>query len=386
MRGVEVPELTEDFTADPVELFFDLAFVFAFSQLVSHLVHHPTWEGASEAGLLFLMLWFPWSTFTWSANAVSGNARPVRAIFLIATATTVPMAASVTTAYDAGGFVFGAAGAVILAMAIGLQVGSLDQDSEAWQAVIRYSLPNVLVMILLLAGGIADDTLRVVLWVAAMAVIIGATIDAGGGDWIVRSGHFAERHGLIVIIALGEVVVAIGIAVVDSLQEGGSLSSSTKLALTAAGVLAGLMWWAFFDRFLPGLEHRSGGLTGNPASRFMRDVYTYFHIPIVAGIILIAAAAEEILLHPSDPVDRPFRVMLAGGFALFLGGVIGAVGRAFRVVAKERVAAIAALTALVVIASSWDGVVLLIAVDVVLFVVLVAEHLRIEGPKAVETA
>lgn len=126
MRGLEVPEPTEDFTADPVELFFDLAFVFAFSQLVSHLVHHPTWAGAGEAGLLFLILWLAWSTFTWAANAVQGNAREVRAIFLVATAASVPMGASVTTAFGSGGGTFAVGASMIVLMAIGLQLWAMS--------------------------------------------------------------------------------------------------------------------------------------------------------------------------------------------------------------------------------------------------------------------
>ena len=102
MRGIELPERTEDFTADPVELFFDLAYVLAFSQLVGHLVHHPTWRGVGEAALLLWLLWLPWSQFTWSANAVSGNGRTVRVLFLVGTAISVPMAASARRPWCSG--------------------------------------------------------------------------------------------------------------------------------------------------------------------------------------------------------------------------------------------------------------------------------------------
>ena len=96
MKGVEVPDREQDFTADPVELFFDLVFVFAFSRLVYHLVHHPDWTGVGEFALLFTMIWLPWTQFTWSANAVPGNQRPVRVLLLIGTVVSVPMGASAT--------------------------------------------------------------------------------------------------------------------------------------------------------------------------------------------------------------------------------------------------------------------------------------------------
>lgn len=377
MRGLVVPDRTEDFTADPVELFFDLAFVFAFSQLVAHLVHHPTWRGAAEAGLLFLLLWFPWSTFTWSANAVSGNAREVRALFLVATAATVPMAASVTTAFGAGGKIFGICGAVILVMSLALPLWGVETGSAEWRSSVRYGLPNMAAIVLLVLGGFLEDTPRTISWIIAVLIIIGATIAAGNSEWILRSGHFAERHGLIIIIALGEVIVAIGISVVNSLEDG-QLPNETVVGLVAAGAMAGMMWWSYFDRVLPALEHRAEGLDQRVRGRFARDVYTYLHAPIVAGIILIAAAAEEVLLHPGDSVPGAFRLMFAAGLALFLGSVVGAVARSFSALARERCLAIAAFIALFAIAGSWDGVVLLIVIDVVLLAMLILEHQRIE--------
>ena len=143
MRGVELPERTEDFTADLVELFFDLTFVLAFSQLTSHLVHNPTWEGSGEAAILFLMVWLPWSQFTWSANAVPGNSRSVRAVFLVATTTSVGTADSVTTAFDDGGAVFAASASVILLMELALMAVALEPKSPEFRAAITYAIPNI---------------------------------------------------------------------------------------------------------------------------------------------------------------------------------------------------------------------------------------------------
>ena len=246
MRGLNIPELDEDFTADPVELFFDLAFVFAFSQLVAHLVHHPTWTGAWEAALLFAILWLPWSWFTWSANAVPGNQRAVRAVFLVATAVTVPMAASVQTAFGSGGTTFAIAGAVIMTMSIALQLLALDNDSEFYQAAMRLSAPIVLALALLVVGGLVEGDLRVAAWFGMVLVTLAGTAAAGSSEWIVRPGHFAERHGLILIIALGEVIVAIGISVVGGFDGGSGMTGPIRLGLMAAGAFAGLLWWGYF--------------------------------------------------------------------------------------------------------------------------------------------
>ncbi len=383
MRGLVVPSPTEDYTADPVELFFDLAFVFAFAQLVAHLIRDPTWAGAAEGGLLFLVLWLAWSTFTWGANAVQSNARQARAVFLVATAVSVPMGASVATAYGSGGGTFAVCAAIIILLAIALQIWGYSGDEgvrNEFESVVRYSGPNVAAMTLLVAGGFVDGRARTVLWVLFVLAIFAAIGVARQGDWVVRPGHFAERHGLIVIVALGEVVVAIGISVVQSLTESASLPNDTLVALTAAGILAGLLWWSYFDRVVPALEHRAEELSGRDRAHFVADAYTLAHIPIVGGIIAVAAATEEILLHPRDEVHGEFLVMFVIGMALVFGGIAGAAYRAYRVVAKERLAAVAAIAAVALLGRSWDGVVILLAVDLIILVVLVAEHLRIEAP------
>lgn len=385
MRGIVVPERTEDFTADPVELFFDLAFVFAFSQLVSHIVHHPTWTGFGELALLFGIIWIAWSQFTWSANAVSGNARSVRGIFVLATAASVPMGASVTTAFDEGGTVFAVSASFILLMGLALMAVALDTDSPEFRSAVRYSVPNVLTAVLLVAGSFADHDARVVIWVLALGVVAAGTVAAGSYEWVMRPGHFAERHGLILIVALGEVIVAIGIAVVGGLQEGEGLPATTVWSLIGAGVFGGLLWWGYFDRPSPAFEHRAEGLSGVDAGRFARDVYTYAHAPLVFGVILAAAALEEISLHPKDPLPDAFRLMLLAGIALYLGGVLVGVARAFGVVARERLVSIALVGLLVLVADSWDGVALLLVLDAVLLATLVFEHLRIEGPSAQAT-
>lgn len=381
MRGIEVPERTEDFTADPVELFFDLAFVFALSQLVGLLIGDPTWPGVGKVGLLFALLWLPWSQFTWSANAVSGNGRLVRALFLVATAVSVPMAASVSSAFGSGGLVFAVCVALIVLIGLGTMWLGVERGSEVHRSFVRWATPNLVVMAVLVAGASVEGQGRVLVWSTAVAVVLLAMALAGRGEWIVRSGHFAERHGLIVIIALGEVIVAIGLPVVAALEAGDGLPVPTVVALAAAGTFAGLLWWAYFDRPGPALERRGEAIVGDRArGRYVRDVYTYSHAPIVAGIVLAAAALEEITLHPGDPLAGELRLMLVAGLALGVAGVAGAVWRAFRAVPRERLVASAAIGALAVAGSSVDGVVLLLAVDAVIAVTLVVEHLRIEGP------
>ena len=379
MKGITLPERTEDFTADPVELFFDLAYVIAFSQLVGVLVHEPTWEGVGKVGLLFGLLWLPWQQLTWTANAISGNGRGVRAIFLVATAVSVPMAASTATAFEDGGLPFAITLATIMGLGFAMQSLSAERGTGFRQAVVRWITPNVVAVIVLLVGATVDGNARIALWLLAMLIVVGAMVLAGGGEWVIRAGHFAERHGLIVIIALGEVIVAIGLPVFAALDAEEGIPGRTIIALAASGVFAGLTWWGYFDRPGPALEHRAEAIPATERGRYARDVYTWAHAPIVIGIILSAAALEEITLHPTDALALPFRAMLIGGLALLVCGIVLAIRRAFGVVPKERIVFGVVIAALLLLAADWDGIVLLVLVDLAMFATLVIEHRRVEG-------
>jgi low temperature requirement protein LtrA len=330
----------------------------------------------------------PWSQFTWSANAVAGNSRPVRVLFLVAAVASVPMAASVTTAFGDGGVAFGFSASVILAMALGTMIVGLSDEPVIRAATIRYSIPNWVAIALMIGGGLVDDGLRVALWIAAIAVILVGTVRAGSDEWLVRPGHFSERHSLIVIVALGETIVALGVPVLTSLEAGDGLPARTGLALLAAGVFAGLLWWSYFDRPSPALEHRHESLEGGHArGRFARDVYTYLHFPLVAGLLLATAGLEEVTIHPSDALPTAYRWMLVSGLALSLLSVIAMVWRAFRVVAVERaVAAVAVIVLMGLVFVSVDALVLVVIADIVLAVMLVVEHRRVEGAPRTDTS
>ncbi len=379
MKGIELPERSEDFAADPVELFFDLAYVFAFSQLVVYLIEHPDWPGVGRAALLFAMMWLPWSQFTWAANAVSGNGRTVRFLFLVATATSVPMAASVSTAFGSGGPIFAVTLSVIVLIGLATQLLGVEKGTELQRSAVRWAWPSLLALGVILVGGAVDGGAREITWLLAVGVVLAAMIAAGKGEWIVRSSHFAERHGLIVIIALGEVVVAVGVPVVRALTDGRGLTAAAVVALAGSGAFAGLMWWGYFDRTGPALEHRGQRTVDDrERGRYVRDVYTWAHAPIVAGIVVAAAGLEEMTLHPADDVRMEFRAMLFGGFALTVIGIGAAVWRAFHVVTRERVTAAALVGVVLLAGGGWSGAALIVAVDVIIIAMFAAEHARVE--------
>lgn len=380
MRNVVLPDRTEDFTADPSELYFDLAFVFGLSQLVGLLIDEHDWVGVGKAALLFTLVWMVWSQFTWTANAVPGNQPVVRLFFMVSTAVTIPMSASVSTAFDDGGPVFAISLATIFLAAGGLSLYSVKNaldDPTIVQTLVRYGSVASASLVPLVVGSFFDGVTRTVLWLVAIALILLAMAISGSGEFIVRAGHFAERHGLIMIVALGEVIVAVGIPVVRTLEDSDkSLNSATVTALLASGAFAGLLWWLYFDRLQGALEHRVAELQEPQRSSMARDLYTAGHIPVVGGVILAAAALEEIALHPDDPVGETFGLMLFGGIALFLVGVSGVIFRGYSAIAIERLSAAVIIGALLLATADVQGVWVLVLVDLVLLGVIVLETRR----------
>jgi low temperature requirement protein LtrA len=251
MRGIPLPDREEDFTADPSELFFDLVYVFAFSRLVSRLILDPDWDGVGRAALLFAMMWVPWSTFTWSANAVAGNSRPVRLLFMVATVAAVGMAGSVDTAFGDGAPIFAVSVSIILIMALFTMLAGTANEPTVRASIVRYSIPNMVAVAAMVIGALLDGDAQIVAWIGGVACVAVGMARAGSSEWVVRPGHFAERHGLLVIVALGEVIVAIGAPVVDGLGSGHGLPGRTVAALLGAGVFAGLLWWSYYRQCEP---------------------------------------------------------------------------------------------------------------------------------------
>jgi len=243
--------------------------------------------------------------------------------------------------------------------------------------MLRYGSVALTSLIPLIAGAFVDGVARTVLWLVAILLIFVAMGVSGGAEFIVRAGHFAERHGLIMIVALGEVIVAVGVPVVRALEEGGQkLSNESTLALLASGGFAGLLWWLYFDRAQHALEHRTEELVEPERSSMARDLYTIGHIPMVGGVILAAAAVEEIALHPSDEVGTTFGLMLFGGVALFLVGISGAAYRAHRAITYERLIGALVVGAIIALGAGLPGMWVLVLVDLVLLGIILTEYVR----------
>jgi low temperature requirement protein LtrA len=367
----ETPEEEERRTGF-LELFFDLVFVFAVTQVVSLILEDTSAAGFARSALVLGMVWWAWSGYAWMTNAIDVDRVGVRLLFLLGMLASLLMALAVPDAYQDEGAWFAVGYAAVRVLNVVLYDTGLRGD-PAHRAAFRKLAPWFLVApTVALAGGFADGDLRVALWTVSLALDVIGTLTVGRSGFRVSPAHFAERYGLFVIIALGESVVAVGLAAADLDRD---VLFVTTVGVAFAGVAA--LWWAYFDWPQLAAERR---LRREPAATrgpLARDLYTFFHFPLVLGIIFYAVAAKKTLAHPDEPLSAAGRWALGIGVASYLAAFALQRYRAVGVVAWERLAGGATAVALVVLLRRLDAVALLAVVIGLVVVVTAAEAERL---------
>src|SRR5918998_1918288 len=298
----------------PLELFFDLVFVFALTQVTGFLAHHLTWLGMLQAAALLTVLWSSWASYSWLTNAVSAEeVIPARLVIFCAMAAMFVVSLAVPGAFGHYGVLFGSAYFVVQLLHQLLYALATGRDPEQHRAVLRLA-PGLLVgPALLIVAGFLDGFAQGTLWAVALAVSYGVAFVRSVSGFTVHAAHFAERHGLVVIIALGESIVAVGVG-----TSGVGLGTSVLVAAVLGIVLAAALWWAYFDLARLSAERRLSAAQGEERVRLARDSYSYLHLPMVAGIIFAALGIEQTLAHVEDPLGTIPAVALCGGVALYL--------------------------------------------------------------------
>jgi low temperature requirement protein LtrA len=365
MSGVAGTEGAVPKRASFLELFFDLVFVFAVTQIAATLHADHSARGWVEAGLLLWLVWWAWSQYTWAANAIDVDEPQTRVAMLVVTGVTLLAAVSIPDAFAADGGWFAVPYVAVRLLGLGLYWAGL-RDQPEHRAALRTYLPvAVLSPLVVLVGGFVDADMRVWVWLVAVAVDVASVAAAGRGEFRVEPAHFAERHGLIVIIALGESIIAVGATAADV-----EPSVALVTAAAAAFAIVATLWWAYFSGFQATVEH---ALVREPDHRrrghLARDVFTLGHLPIVAGTVMFAVGVEEAVLHPDEHLEPFGRWAVGLGLVLVQLGLAAAAYRSGRVVLVARVVAVGAVTLLVAVAG---GVVSSLALTVALAVVLVA--------------
>src|SRR5918995_2331912 len=300
----------------PLELFFDLVFVFALTQVAGFLADHLTWVGMLQGAALLATLWWAWVGYSWLTNAVPAeDVIPARLVIFAAMAAMFVVSLAVPGAFGHYGVQFGSAYFVVQLLHQLLYALATGRDPEQHRAVLRLA-PGLLVgPALLIVAGFLDGFAQGALWAVALAVSYGVAFVRSVSGFKVHAGHFAERHGLVVIIALGESIVAVGVGV-----SGLALGPAVIVGAVLGVALAAGLWWAYFDLVMLAAERRLSRAKGEERARLARDSYSYLHLPMVAGIIFVALGVKQTLAHVGDPLGIIPATALCGGVALYLLG------------------------------------------------------------------
>jgi low temperature requirement protein LtrA len=314
---VEEPEVEAEQEVSPLELFFDLVFVFAITQVSGFVAHDPTWTRLFEGLAILAVLWFAWECFVWLANTAASDEGAVRVVLLSTMGALLIASLAVPHAFDEDALVFGLAYFGVRAAHIGAYVIVSREDPQLRGVVVRLAstmLPAA--ALLVLAGVVGQGAPRTACWIAALTVDYSGLIVRGVEGWRVEASHFAERHGLIVIIALGESVVAVGVGA-GGLDLGVGLIVASLLGM----VVAGAFWWVYFDFVALVARRRLRSAAPDERVRMARDSFNYLHLPMVAGIILFAVGIKGTLPHLSAHLEAVPAVALCGGAALYLAAL-----------------------------------------------------------------
>lgn len=321
----------ENQTATPLELFFDLVFVFALTQITAFMAHgdhgKATWLAVAQGLLVLGLLWWAWVGYAWLCNLVRADEGPVRLVLLVAMTVMFMVALAIPEAFhDLDGGLDGPY--VIVACYFAFRITHIllfwvyARDDAGLRRQLLKFLPTLLVStaLLLLAARAHDEKIQTLFWAIALAVEYVGTFLGGSSGWRLRSaGHFAERHGLMVIIALGESIVAIGVGATElPISWPVVAAGGLGMAVTAA------LWWLYFDVTALHAEHAlaeepdDGRRTG-----MARDAYSFFHLPLMAGVVLLALGLKKLLEYVGDPTGEHLHDPLKGvAAAALFGGVL----------------------------------------------------------------
>jgi low temperature requirement protein LtrA len=345
----------------PLELFFDLVFVFGFTQVTTVLSDDPTWGGLGHGLLILAALWWAWAAYAWLTNTVDPGEDAVWGAMLVAMAAMFVAALAVPEAFGRHGVVFGVAFLIVNVVWLTLYALAARRDRDLLAAILRNAPATLAGTALIIAAGFVHGGLRPMLWLAALAVGLFGPLLGGISGWRVQPAHFVERHGLIVIIAIGESLIAIGL---------GARSTGIGTGVIVAAVLGLVVitsfWLAYFDFFPIRGQQMLADRSGAQRTALARDAYTYLHLPMVAGIVLFAFAMKTTLAHVGDELDTIPALGLCGGPSLYLLAYVVLRLRVSRTLGRGRlVAAVAcallfpiavvvpALVALVLVAAVW---------------------------------
>jgi low temperature requirement protein LtrA len=363
--------LREEERVTPLELFFDLVFVLAITQCTALMAGDPTWTGLAKGLAVLAVLWWCWGGYAWLTSVVDPEEGAVRLVIFGAMASLLVAALCVPGAFDDSAFIFALAyGAVRIAHILLFVLASRD-DPGLRYSVLTLAASTALGVGLLTAAAFVDGWAKAGLWAVALLLDISGPAFFGVEGWKLVPGHFAERHGLIVIIAIGESIVAIGVAVTTEVDAG-------IVAAAAAGtVVAAGLWWLYFDVVALVAQRRLATATpGREQNSMARDSYSYLHYPMVAGIVLVALGMKKTLGDVGKELELVPAAALLGGTAVYLLAHVGFRLRNVHTLNKQRLLTAVLLVAAIPVATEIPALASVVLVAAVLALLIVYEAVR----------
>jgi low temperature requirement protein LtrA len=324
-----VEERDTEHQVTPLELFFDLVFVFGFTQVTGLLVDDPTWGGVLRGMLVLAALWWAWGVYAWLTSATDVDEGGVRLAMLAAMGAMFGVALAVPGAFGDDAVLFGIAYLLVRLLHLVLSAIVVRDDPERRGALVRFVPTAIAGPLLLVLAGFLEGDARIAVWFVALAIdYLGPVVIGVGRGWRVASEHFAERHALIILIALGESLISIGVGA------GLELDAGVLVAAALGIVVLSALWWLYFDVAAIFGRRRLMQARGLELHRLALSAYSYLHLPIIAGIVLFALGLEETLHHVGEPLDTVPAVALCGGAALYvlaeIAFLVRTTGRIFR--------------------------------------------------------
>ncbi len=355
----------EDERVTPLELFFDLVFVLAITQCTALMSHHPTWAGLAQGLLVLGVLWWGWVGYSWLTSVIDPEEGLVRLAMFAAMAALLIVSLCVPEAFGRLALTFALAYGVFRLAHIALFMLASRDDAALRRSIVGFTVSATLGISLLVVASLFDGLAQAALWALALFLDMAGPYFAGSDGWKLEPGHFAERHGLIVIIALGESIVAIGAAAA------GSLSLGIGTAAVLGVVLAAALWWAYFD-VVALVSARRLALTepGRTRNEMARDSYSYIHLAIVAGIVLAALGLKTTIGHFDAHLHTVAAFALLGGVAVYLLGLVGFRYRHVHTIQRQRLGLAIALLILVPVATELPALASLAVVDALIWALI----------------
>jgi low temperature requirement protein LtrA len=365
--------------ATNLELFYDLVFVFAVTQVSHLLLAHLDWTGVGQSALVLLVVWWSWNYTTWATNELDPESVPVRLLLIALMLASLLMAIAIPEAFGDRALLFaGSYVAIQVARTAFLAFAAADRGTLERARAGRILTWFLVSGVLWIAGSLADGTARTVLWLGALALDYVAPLVTyrlpgvprlGPEAWDVGSEHFAERFQLFIIIALGETIVITGATTAEL-----ELSAARVAAFALAFLSTAALWWLYFN-FVAGVAQRALERSTN-RTLLARDAYTYLHVVLVAAILLAAVGDELVIAHPREELPDAELLVLVAGPALYLLAHVALRLRMTGSISARRLGGAVACLLIGLLAGAAPALVVAALLFAVLVALIVADQLR----------